>query len=346
MSPTMLALLASGMLRCGFATPPNANTGAMARIVDDSAHRRMVITIGPATLPAHSSHHDIRQFGLQAVALPSGGWLRGYLVELVDSAGDTLTRDLIHHVEMIELERRALLDSGYQRMVSVGKETPAEMLPAGIGYPVRRGERVGINAMLDNPTGRTYAGVFVRVTLPYLPADTQPPPLEIYTISTDVKGVVGAPSDFDVPPGPSERSHVFTVPIAGWLVAVGGHLHDFGRRIRLVSLLSKDTIYDARSELDARGHIVSLPMGELWHHGGYHVEAGERFELTAWYDNTSGRTIPDGGMGTLGGVFKPDSGQAWPALDPNAPAVRSDLAYLESLGRAMSDMGGMKMPEE
>ncbi len=345
MSLTMLALLAAGLLGSGPAAPQGADTGSVARIVDDSAHERMVITIGPTTLPARSSHHDLRQFGLRTVILPSGGWLRGYEVELVDSAGDTLPRDLIHHVEMIELERRALLDSGYQRMVSVGKETPTEMLPAGIGYPVRRGERVGINAMLDNPTGTTYAGAYVRVTLPYIPAGTEPPPLEIYTISTDVKGLVGQPSDFDVPRGASERSHQFTIPISGWLVAVGGHLHDFGRRITLVSLLTKDTIYDARARLDAHGHIVSLPMGELWHHGGYHVTAGEGFELTAWYDNTSGRTIPDGGMGTLGGVFKPDSGQAWPVLDPSAPAIRSDLAYLESLGRPMAEMGGMKMPE-
>ncbi len=340
----VLALLTFGTVGRGLAAVPQTpDPGSVIRIVDDSVHQRMIIMVGPTTLPAHASHHEMRQFGLQTVALPSGGWLRGYVVELVDSAGHALPRDLIHHVEMIELERRALLDSSYQRMVSVGKETPTEMLPPGIGYPVRRGEQIGIDAMLDNPTATTYAGAFVRVTLPYIPASTSSPPLEIYTISTDVKGLVGQPSDFDVPPGATERSHVFTIPIAGWLVAVGGHLHDYGRRIVLVSLRTRDTLYDARADLDSLGRIRSLPMGELWRHGGYHVAAGERFRLTAVYDNTSGRTILEGGMGTLGGVFKPDSGQAWPALDPTAAQARSDMAYLQSLSD-MGEMGSMKMP--
>lgn len=314
-----------------------------AKIVDDSVHHRLIITIGATDLPAHADHHTVKQYGVQMVRLTRGGWLQGYLVDVVDSAGRQLPRALIHHVEMIEFGRRALLGTHVQRMVSVGKETPAELLPPGIGYPVRRGQPIGINAMLDNPTDTAYRGVFVRVALPYTAEGGPARPLDIVSIGTDVTGRVGRASDYDVPPGQSAVSHDFTVPISGTLLAVGGHLHDYGTRLLLVNTTTGDTVYDARPSADSLGRITDMPMGDLWKRGGYRVTGGQQFRLTAFYDNPTGRTIPAGAMGTLGGVFRPDAGQTWPALDPEDPGTKADLAYLAALGR-MNEMGDMKMP--
>jgi hypothetical protein len=337
----VLALAACSTL--GMRQAPQWVDSSLARIVDDSVNHRFVITVGPTDLPAHADHHVVREYGVQMVRLPRSGWLQGYMVEIVDSSGRVLPREVIHHVEMIEFERRDLLGPQIQRMVSVGKETPTEMLPPGIGYPVRRGQPIGINAMLVNPTDTAYGGVYARVTLPYTPEGGAMRPLDIFSISTDVTGAVGESSMYDVPPGRSSVSHEFTVPISGTLLAVGGHLHDFGARLLLVNLSTGDTLYDAVPTLDSAGTILSMPMGNLWLHGGYRITGGQRFRLTAFYDNPTGRTIPHGAMGTLGGAFKPDDGQTWPALNPDDPGTKADLAYLEALGR-MHDMGGMKMP--
>jgi len=337
----IVALVAGGSF--GVSQVPQGLDSSLARIADDSANHRFVITVGPTDLPAHSGHHMVRQYGVQVFRLPRGGWLKGYVVDIVDAGGRVLPRELIHHVEMIEFERRALLGPEIQRMVSVGKETPTSLLPPGIGYPVRRGELVGINAMLDNPTDSTYRGVYARVTLPYTAEGGATRLLDIISISTDVTGNVGRSSDYDVPPGRSSVSHDFTIPISGTLLAVGGHLHDFGARLLLVNLTTGDTLYDALPTADSSGRITDMPMGNLWRTGGYRVGGGQRFRLTAFYDNPTSRTIPQGAMGTLGGAFKPDAGQVWPALDPDDPGTRADLAYLQALGR-MHDMGGMKMP--
>jgi len=335
------ALVAGGTL--GVSQAPQWVDSSLARITDDSVNHRFVITVGPTDLPAHADHHTARQYGVQMFRLPRGGWLQGYVVEIVDASGHLLPRELIHHVEMIEFERRALLGPEIQRMVSVGKETPTSLLPPGIGYPVRGGEPIGINAMLDNPTDRAYRGVFTRVTLPYTAEGGPARPLDIISISTDVTGNVGRSSDYDVPPGRSSVSHDFIIPISGTLLAVGGHLHDYGARLLLVNLTTGDTLYDALPTVDSLGRITTMPMGNLWRQGGYRVSGGQRFRLTAFYDNPTSQTIPQGAMGTLGGAFKPDPGQAWPALDRDDPGTQADLTYLQGLGR-MHEMGGMKMP--
>jgi hypothetical protein len=334
----ILALAACGTLRAGQA--PQWADSSLATIVDDSANHHFVVTIGPTDLPAHADHHTVREPGVQLIRVPRSGWLQGYMVEIVDSSGHVLPREVIHHVEMIEFGRRELLGPQIQRMVSVGKETPRELLPEGIGYPVHRGQPLGVNAMLHNPTGTAYRGVYARVTIPYAPEGGETRPLDVYSITTDVTGAVGSSSMYDVPPGRSSRSREFTVPLSGRLLGVGGHLHDYGARLLLVNVSTGDTVYNGVPTVDSTGAILSMPIGNLWLHGGYRIRAGQRFRLTAFYNNTSGRTIPMGAMGTLGGAFNPDSGQAWPALNPDDPGTRADLTYLEGLKGTHE----MKMP--
>ena len=335
MFTALVALVAAGAL--GPIQPDSLILGfpAHARIADDSAHQRLVITLGPVNLPAHAEHHMVDQLGVQAVVLPRGGWMQGYGVDIVDSAGRVLPRVLIHHVELIELGRRALLTGEVQRMASVGKETREVQLPGFIGYPVRRGEAIGVNPMLDNPTDTSYPAAYVRLRIPYTPESAEDRPVDVYSIETDVTGAVGASSDFDIPAGRSSLSHDFSVPVSGALLAVGGHLHDLGTRLVLVNLTTGDTVYDGRAGRDSLGHVTQVPVRQLWRTGGYQIAAGQRFRVTAFYDNPGGRVVSAGGMGTLGGAFKPDDLQAWPAFDPRNPDTAKDLAYLHSLGGMM-----------
>ncbi|HXY68566.1 MAG TPA: hypothetical protein VEH62_03895 [Gemmatimonadales bacterium] len=330
-----LALVAAGALGTTQADTQVLGFPTRARITDDSAHHQLVVTLGPVNLPAHAEHHMVDQLGVQAVVVPRSGWLQGYNVDILDSAGHVLPRALIHHVELIELERRGLLSSEVQRMASVGKETREVQLPAFIGYPVRRGEVIGVNPMLDNPTDASYPAAYVRLRIPYTPENAEDRPVDVFSIEADVTGAVGVSSDFDIPAGRSSRSYEFAVPIAGALLAVGGHLHDLGTRLVLVSLASGDTVYDGRAGRDSLGRVTEVPVRQLWRTGGYQIAAGQRFRLTAFYDNPGARVVSAGGMGTLGGAFKPDDLQAWPRLDPTDPGTAKDLAYLHALGGMM-----------
>ena len=337
----LLVLLAAGAAGTGQVLGPAFPSAG--RFVDDSAHHRFVLTLGPVDLPAHASHHEVRQLGVRQADLPRDGWLEGYEVDIVDSLGRVLPRELIHHVELIELDRRALLDGEVQRMASVGKETRVVQLPDFIGYPVRRGEPIGIDPMLENPTDTSYPAAFVRISIPYTPANAEDAPADVFSIEADVTGAVGTASDFDVPSGRSSASHEFTVPISGLLLAVGGHIHDLGTRLVLVNVTTGDTVYDAWTTRDSLGRLQQLPVRQLWRSGGYPITGGQRFRLTAFYDNPGAHTLVAEGMGTLGGAFKPDSGQVWPRLDPADPETSRDLAYLHSLGAMTGAMPGMDM---
>ena len=140
--------------------------------VEPSGDTLLVVRMGPIALPANTDHDRIQQLALRTFRLPAGGWLRGYKVEIVDRRGNVLPSKLIHHAELVDLERRDLLRPAYNRVASVGKETRQLLLPPNHGYPVRAGQELGINAMLANMTATGYPEAFVRATFTVLPQAT------------------------------------------------------------------------------------------------------------------------------------------------------------------------------
>jgi hypothetical protein len=137
--------------------------------VTRSGDTLLIVRLGPVRLPAHADHMDIDQLALQTWRMPAGGWLRGYHVEIVDKDGALLPHELLHHAEMVDLERRDLLRPALNRVVSVGKETATLLLPPGMGYPVRERQEIGINAMLGNPTATEFHEAYVRATITLTP---------------------------------------------------------------------------------------------------------------------------------------------------------------------------------
>jgi hypothetical protein len=45
------------------------------------------------------------------------------------------------------------------------------------------------------------------------------------------------------------------------------------------------------------------------------------------YDNSTGHTIPNGGMGVIGGLFLPDRKAKWPATDTSDSLYQKDLRH-------------------
>src|SRR5439155_359559 len=77
-----------------------------------------------------------------------------------------------------------------------------------------------------------------------------------------------------------------------------------------------------------------------WRRLGVHVVPAHRYRLTAVYENRTGRSIRDGGMGAVAGLFVPDRGTEWPAVDTRDTLYQRDLAATIRSGRAdmMADM--------
>jgi hypothetical protein len=68
-------------------------------------------------------------------------------------------------------------------------------------------------------------------------------------------------------------------------------------------------------------------LGRLyrWSRLGIRIESPHRYRVTVTYDNPTGRTIPDGGMGAVAGLFVPDGGATWPGVDTTDASYRQDL---------------------
>jgi hypothetical protein len=127
----MLAHLAATMLAVTVPTRASrveSTSDVQVRI--DSEHREVVVTVEPIHIPEATlySHHPSEEY--LRFQWPVRGWVRGYRLDLLDSAGRTLPRETLHHAGVANLDRRQLPYPLVERLLAVGRETRPVMLPA------------------------------------------------------------------------------------------------------------------------------------------------------------------------------------------------------------------------
>ncbi len=159
----LLSLVLLAAWSDGAAPAPDA---AAARIFRDAAAGTLVIDLAPMDLPAHTPHHMIAQPPVATLEIPETGFIYGFRVQVVDSAGHALPDELIHHFNLIDPDHRELFLPISRRLLAAGHETGAIRLPRVLfGLPLRRGEHVVASAMVENLTSATYAGARVRLAI-------------------------------------------------------------------------------------------------------------------------------------------------------------------------------------
>ena len=336
------------MLVVSLTGPGPAGSGsdaAGARTLVDSAKGEMFIDLAPVDLPAHASHHEVAQPPVAILTLPAGGSLYGFRVAMVDSAGGELPAQLVHHFNLIDPDHRELFLPISRRMAAAGKETGAMTIPWVLfGFPVNKGERVLASVMLDNPTDASYRQARARLVLYYIPAGRPWPLFRAAPFQMDVAFPVGDKS-FDLPPGRSSHSYEGSPAVAGKIVAIGGHVHEHAERLEFLDVTTGAIIYRASPVTDSAGDIIGVPVERLygWTRLGAHIVPAHRYRVTVYYDNPTGKVIPDGGMGVVGGLFVPDGGAVWPATDVHDSLYQQDLRHAMRLGGG-HDMMMMSMP--
>jgi hypothetical protein len=306
---------------------------AKLHITNDRERRELLLQLGPVDLPAHMSHHGATEPPAQAVALPIDGWLHGFDVDLVDGRGRAVPQRVLHHVNLIAPEKRELFSQIMLRIGALGPETTPVKLPRLLGLRVHPGDSLLVTAMLHNPDAREYQGVRLRIHLPYTPSDAWPSPISIYPLYMDVMPPAGVHA-YDLPPGRSQKSWEGRPAVGGRLLGVGGHLHQYGIELRFEDVTTGDIIWRAKPRVDSAGNVVAMPTKQFFWRLGIRLHPDHIYRLTAMYNNPTGRAIPDGAMGALGGVFLPDRSETWPAGDLRNPEYRLDLKVTyESMGR-------------
>lgn len=296
----------------------------------------LVKTVGPVAIPRGPGAASMPMLDPVPFDIPHDGWLTGYQIDILDGRGNVLSHALLHHAELIDTERRELWKHRLNRIGSISHDTPALELPAPLGYPVRAGDRLLVRAMMTNPLGHEVS-VSLRITLRWRRAPNADM-VSVATFGAALPGFATQETSFDVPAGRSRFDTVLTLPVGGHLLALGGHMHEYGRRLTLVLLDTHDTLYDWRAPAapDSGGLMPIRSFGAP----GVALHPGQRLEISAVYDNPTGHTLHHGGMGIVGGVLVPEDWKEWPALDGSDPLVRADQRQLG--GAAPMQMGDMR----
>jgi hypothetical protein len=285
-----------------------------------------------------------------AAVVPVSGSISGFRVDVVDGAGQVLPKTLLHHVNLSDPGHRELFLPIALHIFAASKETPAATVPWLLfGLPITKGQRFTTSAMLANPTSVAYRGVRVRIILRMTPAGRPWPLFRAYPWVMDVLFPVGqqpgGSKAFPLPPGRTSRSWVSSPALPGTILGMGGHIHDYGVSLEFADSTTGETIWRGIPERDSTGEVRALHPVRFyrWNRLGVHITPEHRYRVTVTYDNPTGRMISDGGMGAVAGLFIPDRGTSWPAVDPADPDYRQDLHDTLFPPMQMMDMPGMDM---
>ncbi|MDQ3812090.1 MAG: hypothetical protein M3336_17555 [Chloroflexota bacterium] len=267
----------------------------------------------------------------QAV-IPMSVSLHSARVEVVDRTGRALPQAFLHHLNMMDPRRRDLFLPTGLHVLAVSKETPALRVPRRLlGLPLERGQQLVITAMLTNPTQRAYPGVRARVVFEYTALGPIFPLFRAYPWVMDAMFPLGqrpgGSKAFDLPPGRTVRSWESSPAIPGYIVGLGGHVHDHAISLELTDVTIGQTLWRAAPVKDPLGRVVSMPIARFysWRRLGLHIVPTHRYRITVTYENPTGRTLPNGGMGAVAGLFIPEGGAQWPLVDTTNVIYRQDL---------------------
>ena len=343
-------LVWSAILAAAVATDTTRPVGEpQVTVAVDSSRKELVVTAGPFDLPnmppmedhGMQDHGESHDTPIQRFRWPIEGWLRGFELELRDAKGNPVPRDVIHHMIMVNFSRRMLLYPAPERLLGAGTETEDISVPKTIGVPMEPGMDLGMYVAWHNDTGKDLHGVYMTLRMLWMPKNQNPQPVNSLPIYMDVNLTVGGSNTYDVPPGKSEKAWEFTLPVGGRLLGVGGHLHDYGARVRLEDAESGKVLAKVEATRDSAGKVSKVSRKLFGVSGeGLKLKENHRYRVVAEYDNPTGETLVRGAMAHMSGLFAPEDMSKWPKIDESNPDYQRDLASLQARGSAGESHGG------
>lgn len=349
----MLATTAAALL---FGQPTPSVPAVTLTVRVDSAHHTVVLTSGKYDLPAamgdtpamadEMTGMAMLQSKLMRFTFPIDGWLRGVRLRITDQAGKTLSRRIIHHINVVNFGRRQLFYPLPELLLALGQETEDIHLPTTVGVPVSATMPMGLLIMFDNETPQDIRGVAVELTIEYSPANLVPRPLSVLPGYMDVIHPVAHSVDFDLPPGNTKYTADFKLALGGRIIGAGGHAHAYATGIALLDVTNGTSrpLVNLKTPQAPDGHLLAVERTLPGVTGdGIRVQAGRSYRLVGSYNNTTGKTLMKGAMIHLVLLFAPDHLDEWPKADVTSADWKKEVAWLEARGSGADDMKGMQM---
>jgi hypothetical protein len=300
--------------------------------VNDRAHT-IVLELPPVDLAAQRGEDEpMALLPVYEAVIPIDAMVHAVRVDVVDGAGRVLPREMLHHFNLTDPERRELFLPVSMHLFAASKETPEITVPRLlIGLPLARGQRLLAGGMLANPTPSAVRGAHIRLVMSYVAPGRIFPLYRAYPWAMDVMFPLGRASDgskaFDLPPGRSVRSWESQPAVPGRIAGLGGHVHDYAVSLELRDVTTNEVLWRGAPVREPTGRVLSMPVTRFvgWRGAGVPIVPSHRYRVTVAYDNPTGRTLQEAGMGAVGGLFVPDRGARWPKVDIADPTYLTDL---------------------
>ncbi len=328
-----LLALAAGTTSAFQMQMETADMNGPAATLEDTGSELIITTVGvplPAMAMGEDGDHGGHQGTFPPVAeleIPMHAYLRGFDYEIIDGDGNVLSSQILHHFNIIDPDHKELFLPISQRLLAAGTETGGQTMPRLLfGVPVYVGQRMVLTTMLHNPTGVAHDEVSLRIKLKYTPVGRPWPLWEVYPYQIDVAFPAGDKS-FDLPPGESSKSWEGSPSQEGRLIVVGSHLHELATHITLENVTTGEMLWTGYPVTDEEGNLGGVTIGHLYRKLGVKIFTDNVYRATVFYDNTTGDTLTDGGMGVVAGVFMPTKGGPWPRADVNNPLYALDWQH-------------------
>src|SRR5260221_12589912 len=106
----------------------------------------------------------------------------------------------IHHMELLNFDRRQVLYPMVERLLGIGEETGGAKVPKSVGLPLDAGMDMGLAVMWNNQTDADLEGVTLQLAIGYFPRNIVPAPAGVLPFKVDVKNPPGALDAFDLAP--------------------------------------------------------------------------------------------------------------------------------------------------
>ena len=288
--------------------------------------KELLLSFGPLDLPARAKRDGgVPEPPPRWITIPKDAWIHGYWVEVLDKNGAKVPLSTLSFVNVIATQQRELFSPIMLRIAAASSETEAVRLPRLIGLDAHKGDTLLVRARMHNPTDRHYEGVRILVHFPLTERNSKIGSLRIQPFYIDVTAP-SASHSFDLPPGRSEQYWDAKPAVNARILGMTGHVRKHATALRLEDRTSGKVIWESKIDTTASGDPTVIPLKRfLFPKFGYGIASDHVYRVTAVFNNPTGATIIDGGMGTLGGVVLVGGGTKWPAVDPNDPDYKKDL---------------------
>src|SRR5438552_111670 len=119
-----------------------------AGITFDLRRGQFTIELPAADLPAQHGYGAAGVVVSREVPISENVWIHGYRVEVIDGNGAVIKAQVLHHLNVIDHDRRELFSPVMLRIAAAGRETGDVLLKNWIGLPLPSGSRLTVSAML------------------------------------------------------------------------------------------------------------------------------------------------------------------------------------------------------